>query len=100
MENSPTVGAAVASVAGGVGTVVGVLAEGTVGVLVGSGETSEVDVTWRTSGGGVDVASGVLDATVGVGVEAIEDVMADRGVASAVGVTMFVVWNWCGLGSL
>ena len=62
MENSPTVGAAVASVAGGVGTVVGVEVGVAVGVLVGCGVTSEVDVT---SCGGVDVASGVLDATVG-----------------------------------
>ncbi len=34
MENSPTVGAAVAVEARGVGSAVGVLAEGTVGVLV------------------------------------------------------------------
>ena len=44
-------------------------------MLVGCGVTSEVDVT---SIGGVGLASGVVSATVGVGVEAIEGVMADR----------------------
>ena len=45
MASSPTVGAAVAVVAGGVGSAVGVEVVVAVGVLVGCGVTSEVDVT-------------------------------------------------------